>query len=128
MFERIKILVGFDNSLQSRKALNEAITIAKAFSGSIKVINVYKKGKQNDAEAAIMTAEQNFQNENIKHECISVKGSNVGKVLVATAKQENFSLIVVGSRGLGGGVSMLLGSVSKQVVNNADGNVLVVKK
>jgi len=37
-------------------------------------------------------------------------------------------LIVIGSRGLGGRTSMLLGSVSKQVVSNAYGNVLVVKK
>jgi nucleotide-binding universal stress UspA family protein len=128
MFERIRIIVGYNDSLQSRKALEEAITIAKCFSGFIKVVNFYEKGKLKEAESAIMIAEQNLQKEDVRHECISVLSSNAGKVLVAMAKQENFGLIVIGCRGIGGAVSMLLGSVSKQVVSNAYGNVLVVKK
>jgi nucleotide-binding universal stress UspA family protein len=128
MFERIRILVGYDDSPQSRKALEEAITVAKCFSGFIKVVNVYDKGKLKEAEATIKSAEQNLHRLDVGHECISVLGSNPAKVLVFMAKRENFGLIIVGSRGLGGGVSMLLGSVSKQVVSNAYGNVLVVKK
>ena len=61
MFEKIRIIVGYDDSLQSRKALEEAITIAKCFSGFIKVVNVYEKGKLKEAEANIMAAEQNLQ-------------------------------------------------------------------
>ena len=128
MFERIRIIVGYDNSSQSRKGLEVAITIAKCFSGFIRVVNVYEKSKLKEAEATIMIAEQNLQKEDVRHECISVLGSNVGKVLVSMVKQENFALIIVGSRGLGGGLSMLLGSVSKEVVSNAFCNVLVVKK
>ena len=128
MFERVRIIVGYDGSLQSRKALDEAIAIAKCFAGFIKVVNVYDKGKLKEAEATIMEAEQNLREENIGHDCVSVLGSNPGKVLVALAKQESFGLIVIGSRGLSGGVSIFLGSVSKQVVSNAYGNVLVVKK
>ena len=128
MFEKIRIIVGYDNSLQSKKALSGAITLAKCFSGSIKVVNIYTKGKQKEAEAAIMASEQTLRKEGIAHESISVLGSSPGKILVSMAKQENFDLIVVGSRGLGGSTSMLLGSVSKQVVSNAYGNVLVVKK
>jgi nucleotide-binding universal stress UspA family protein len=128
MFERIKIVVGYDNSLQSRKALDEAITIAKAFSGFIKVVNVHAKGKLENSEATLVAAELSLKRAEIRHECISVLGSNAGKVLVNEAKQGSFDLIVVGNRGLGGGVSMLLGSVSKQVVSNSNGNVLVVKK
>jgi nucleotide-binding universal stress UspA family protein len=128
MFDRIRIIVGYDDSLQSRKGLEEAITIAKCFSGFIKVITVYEKGKLEEAEAAIMSAERSLKKEDIGHECISVLGSNPARILVVMAKQENFGLIVVGSRGLGGRASILLGSVSKQVVSNAYGNVLVVKK
>ena len=46
MNDRIRIIVGYEGSLQSRRALNEAITIAKHFSGFIKVVNVYKEGKK----------------------------------------------------------------------------------
>jgi nucleotide-binding universal stress UspA family protein len=128
MFEKIRIIVGYDNSLQSRKALEEAITIAKPLSGFIKVVTVYEKGKLKQAEATIAAAEQNLKSERIGHETALVVGSNPGKVLVSLAKKENFDLIVVGNRGLGGSASIFLGSVSKQVVSNAYGNVLVVKK
>ena len=128
MNDRIRILVGYDDSLQSKKALKEAITIANHFSGFIKVVNVYESGKKREAEATILEAEQNLEQEKVAHDSLLVLGSNPAKTLVIMAKQENFDLIAVGSRGLGRNVSMLLGSVSKQVVSNAYCNVLVVKK
>jgi nucleotide-binding universal stress UspA family protein len=128
MNDRIRILVGYDGSLQSKKALKEAITIATQFSGFIKVVNVYEKEKKKEAEAALLEAEQNLEKEKVAHESLLVLGSNPAKVLVTIAKQENFDLIAVGSRGLGRNVSMLLGSVSKKVASNAYCNVLVVKK
>ena len=128
MKDRIRILVGYDDSLQSKKALKEAITIATHFSGFIKVVNVYEREKKKEAEATILEAEQNLEKEKVAHESLLVLGSNPAKVLVIMAKQGNFDLIAVGSRGLGRKVSMLLGSVSKQVVSNSYCNVLVVKK
>jgi nucleotide-binding universal stress UspA family protein len=128
MNDRIRILVGYDGSLQSKKALKEAITIAKNFSGFIKVVNVYERGKKKEAEAAILVAEQNLEQEKVVHDSLLVLGSNPAKTLVIIAKQGNFDLIVVGCRGLGRKVSILLGSVSKQVVSNAYCNVLVIKK
>jgi nucleotide-binding universal stress UspA family protein len=114
--------------MQSKKALKEAITIAKNFSGFIKVVNVYERGKKKEAEAAILVAEQNLEQEKVVHDSLLVLGSNPAKTLVIIAKQGNFDLIVVGCRGLGHKVSILLGSVSKQVVSNAYCNVLVIKK
>jgi nucleotide-binding universal stress UspA family protein len=126
--DRIRILVGYDDSLQSKKALKEAITIAKHFSGFIKVVNVYEKGKKKEAEVAILEVEQKLEQEKVAHDTLLVLGSNPAETLVIMAKQENFELIIVGSRGLGRKVSILLGSVSKQVVSNAYCNVLVIKK
>jgi nucleotide-binding universal stress UspA family protein len=128
MNERIRILVGYDDSLQSKKALKEAITIAKHFSGFIKVVTVYEKGKKKEAEVAILEVAQRLEQEKVAHDTLLALGSNPADTLVITAKQENFELIVVGSRGLGHKVSILLGSVSKQVVSNAYCNVLVIKK
>jgi nucleotide-binding universal stress UspA family protein len=126
--DRIRILVGYDDSLQSKKALKEAITIAKHFSGFIKLVNVYEKGKKKEAEVAILEVEQCLEREKVVHDTLLVLGSNPAETLVIMAKQENFELIIVGSRGLGRKVSILLGSVSKQVVSNAYCNVLVIKK
>ena len=128
MNERIRILVGYDDSLQSKKALKEAMTIAKHFSGFIKVVTVYEKGKKKEAEVAILEVAQRLEQEKVAHDTLLVLGSNPADTLVIMAKQENFELIVVGSRGLGHKVSILLGSVSKQVVSNAYCNVLVIKK
>lgn len=130
LLEKMRILVGVDGSLQSRKALSEAVGIAKHFSGYLKVVTVHEKGNEEKAKATLADAKRDLERETITYdyELASVVGSTPSRVLVATAKQENFDLIVIGSRGLSSGVSILLGSVSKQVVGNAYCNVLVVKK
>ena len=53
---------------------------------------------------------------------------NPARALQTIAKQDNFDPIVLGNRGLGSKASLLLGSVSRQVVADAECNVLVIKK
>ena len=127
MDDKIKILVGYDASSQSRKALNEAITIAKRFSGFIKVISVYGRGFQQKAETSVIEVKETLKKENVEYEVELVQGFNPAKILENTAKEEDFDLIAVGSRGLGNTASMLLGSVSRHIISNAQCNVLVVK-
>ena len=127
MKEKIRILVGIDGSNHSDRGLFEAVTIAKKFSGFVKVITVYGRGKEKEAKKILEHAKFYVENE-VKYELSAILGSNPARALHNTATHENFDLIVVGSRGLGSKVSMLLGSVSRQVVANADCNVLVIKK
>jgi len=128
MKNKMKILVGIDGSDHSKAALIEAINVAKNFSGSVKVITVYKQGMDKEAEKVLEEAEQYLKKEKINYSLSSILGSNPSRALVNTAKHENFDLIVVGSRGLGSAASFLLGSVSKKVVSKANCDVLVVKK
>jgi len=128
MFDKMRILVGIDGSVQSKKALAEAISIANRFSGFVKVVTVYDKGKERKAETTINEAKQELEKEQVKFDTLMVNNSNAAKALLLIAKQEHFDLIVVGSRGLGSRVSMILGSVSKNVAADAYCNVLVVKK
>jgi nucleotide-binding universal stress UspA family protein len=128
MKNKMKILVGIDGSDHSKAALIEAINVAKNFSGSLKVITVYKLGMDKEAEKVLKEAEQYLKKEKINYNLSSILGSNPSRALVNIAKHENFDLIVVGSRGLGSAASFLLGSVSKQVVSKAHCDVLVVKK
>lgn len=123
-----RILVGYDGSNHSRTALLEAIKIAKVFSGFVKVITVYKQGSGKEAGKLLREAEQYLKSEKVDHELLSILGSNPSRALVNTAKHEQFDLIVIGSRGLGSAASILLGSVSRQVVTKAECDVLVVKK
>jgi nucleotide-binding universal stress UspA family protein len=128
MKEKMKILVGVDGSDYSTWALMEAISIAKKFSGHVKVITVYKRGQEDEANKTQLKAKQLLDEENVDSSLASILGSNASRALVDTAKNEDFNLIVVGSRGLGSAAAFLLGSISKQVVSNASCNVLVVKK
>jgi nucleotide-binding universal stress UspA family protein len=126
MKDRIRILVGVDGSNHSDRALLEAATIAKKFSGSVKVITVYGRGMEKKAKEILEHAKLYLENE-VEYTTSLILGSNPARALRNMAEHENFDLIVVGSRGLGK-ASIVLGSVSKQVVANADCNVLVVKK
>jgi nucleotide-binding universal stress UspA family protein len=127
MQEKVRILVGYDASTQSKRALDEAITIAKKFSGFIKVISVYGRGSKEKAETSVIEVRETLNKEKVTYDIELVVGSNPAKTLESTSKKENFDLIVIGSRGLGNTASLLLGSVSRQVVSNAQCNVLVVK-
>ncbi len=128
MEEKMKILVGIDGSEHSKNALKEAINVAKKFSGSIKVMTVYKRGMDKEAEEILEEAEQLLKEEKIDYSLSLILGSNPSRALVNTAKHENFDLIVVGSRGLGSAVAFLLGSVSRGAVSKAHCNVLVIKE
>ena len=128
MHYKMRILVGYDASLQSKKALNEAITIARDFSGYIKIIHVYGRSMKEKAEVNVIEVKETLNQEKAAYDVEIVQDSDPAKTLERIAKRENFDLIIVGSRGLGTTVSMLLGSVSRQVVSNAQCNVLVVKK
>jgi nucleotide-binding universal stress UspA family protein len=128
MKNNMKILVGVDGSDNSTWALMEAISIAKKFSGHIRVITVYKRGNKDEAAKTQLKAKQLLDEAQIESSLSAILGSNPSRALVDTAANENFDLIVVGSRGLGGAASFLLGSISKQVVTKANCNVLVVKK
>jgi nucleotide-binding universal stress UspA family protein len=128
MIDKVKILVGVDGSPMAGRALAEAVSIAKRFSGSVKVITVYDQGLEDKAEEILGTAKQSCENELIECTTSSILGSNPARALQDTAKSGNFDLIVVGNRGLGKTASILMGSVSRQIVATAECNVLVVKK
>ena len=127
MNDKVKILVGYDASPQSKKALNEAITIAKRFSGFIKVVSVYGRGFEQKAETSVIEVKESLKREKVDYEIELIQGSSPAKTLESIAKKENFDLIAVGSRGLGNTASMLLGSVSRDVISNSQCNVLIVK-
>ena len=126
MNDKIRILVGVDGSNHSDRALYEAVSIAKRFSGSVKVITVYGRGMEKNANEIIEHAKFYLENE-VEYTTLLILGSNPARALQNMAKHENFDLIVVGSRGLSSTASIFLGSVSKRVVANAECNVLVVK-
>ena len=57
-----------------------------------------------------------------------LKYGNIPKQIVEGAKRENVKLIVMGAHGKGLLTEILLGSVSTDVIRNAESPVLIVKK
>jgi nucleotide-binding universal stress UspA family protein len=127
MKDNLRILVGIDGSNHSDRALLEAVTLAKKFKGSVKVITVYGRGMEKKAKEILEHAKFYLENE-VEYTMSAILGSNPARALQTTAEHENFDLVIVGSRGLGSKASILLGSISRRVVANTDCNVLVIKK
>jgi nucleotide-binding universal stress UspA family protein len=132
------IVVGVDGSPSSMTAVDWAVTEARLRNGRIRLVSAWyypplasevgdgliddtfkNSAEQTLAEALGMVADQG----------IPVSGTVVenspATALLDAAKDAD--LVIVGSRGHGGLASILLGSVSSQVVHHAHCPVLVVR-
>lgn len=147
------ILVPIDGSKPSIKALDMALSLAEMYSANLVVLNVvpavepihlctspsgaaisligldsYLKGTYTKHEAMLADVLQNAKN--LKpHVNISIKleFGNPAKIIILMAKLGNFDLIVMGHRGLSKIRELVLGSVSHQVVHNAECSVMIIK-
>ena len=145
-----KILVPIDGSKSADKALDFALDIAKKYSAKITIITVFDEPSPSLlAQGSVFipnTTENYLEKAKYFNEKILIeaqkKATNVNPKLKAStnlltgrpadtivekAKKENFDLIVMGSRGLGGIKELLLGSVSDRVADRASCPVLIVK-
>lgn len=132
-----RIVVGFDGSEPSRKALERAADIANGatlavvsaahvegfLGGAVSPIDPVEA----DARAkALAEAREYVQGRGVNAEFIEGNG-NPGDVLVAEARESGADLIVVGTRGRNAARRVALGSVSTNVVHHAPCDVLVVR-
>ena len=131
-FKLSKILVAVDGSTHSDYALNIAVKIAERYSSSIDLIHV-----ETPSAAAPDSA---IKGENIlgdrveivkerKLVCgqIRIRSGDPAAEILKLADSKDYDLVVLGSRGLSGVRSLLMGSVSSKVAKEAKSSVLVVK-
>ncbi|GAA4853324.1 universal stress protein [Paenibacillus vulneris] len=136
-----KILVAYDGSELSRKALEHAKRLAAA-AAEIEVLHVYYVPALIIGEAVLTTPQ--MQKNYYEHELavdeeikrlISdlpsaksiIKQGQPAKTIVEHARDNGNDLIVIGSRGLSALDELFLGSTSHNVVQHAGIPVLVVK-
>ncbi|HAG10501.1 MAG TPA: universal stress protein [Desulfotomaculum sp.] len=144
MFKRI--LVAYDNGDKAKKAVEEAIEIAKDGNGEICLLSSVKmpgfittvttpdmiKDLQEDTRKyfteVLKGYEEKIINEGIKASFV-ILDESPGKGIVRYAEKENFDLIIMGSanRGTVERIFLGLGSVSNYVLQHAKCPVLVVK-
>ncbi|MNP43405.1 Stress response protein NhaX [compost metagenome] len=139
------ILVAYDGSKASKKALDHAIALGQATpSAKLTVIHVFGFPRAYFGEAyasipATVTkeyfdlSEQTVQEAKDRLDAAGVTGTvkmiqgSPAEVVLDYAKVNETDVIVIGSRGLGGIREFVLGSVSHNVVQHARVPVLVVK-
>ncbi|BBG23105.1 universal stress protein [Sulfuracidifex tepidarius] len=137
MFRRI--LVGFDGSSQSVKALEMALALAKLHGSKVKVVEAIPathpsglyllKEELKEKERILRNREltrQKAEETRVEVEYVPLRGEP-GYVISRVAEEEDFDLVVVGNRGLRGFKKLFSESVSSSVIENSRRNVLVVK-
>jgi nucleotide-binding universal stress UspA family protein len=125
-----KILIGVDGSEHSKKALAEAIKIAEKFGAEITVVIVFYPAPTPSAHEfshkILEDAKAVLEYEKVKYKLVSVTDSNPSKVIIDMARDREFDLIVVGSKGAGAAHS-LLGSHCNRIACESPVNVLIAK-
>lgn len=137
MFNRI--LVAIDGSEHSRQVIPTAVAMARQFKSDVYVLHVseHDRGRaavystETPAEVTRLVADAVKA---IRAEGITAKGDvhdvaagHVAKHIVDTAAAIDANLIVMGSRGLSDVAGMLMGSVTHQVLKQANIAVLVAR-
>ena len=136
------VLIGYDGSPQSKKALEYGIDFAMHAGAELTIVTVFSKvpsyigspqyedvmGRIADEarRAAEMAAEQ-ARACNVEKVNVEVLEGSPAERLLALAEARGCDCIVVGSRGRGEMAGLLLGSVSDRLAHHARVPVLIVR-
>ncbi len=140
-----KIVVGYDGSESSKKALLKSIELAKDMNAELHIVGVvrpfefyaidyippeeieeYEKEQISKEEKFLKEASDIAEKEGIKP-FLKVMEGDPAEELMTYADENGCDLIVVGHRGVGGFKRMLLGSTASNLVKYANQSILVVK-
>ncbi len=148
-----KILVPIDGSKASRKAAEQAISIAKQFGSVVKLVTVvnlpseekyaffgvnvqnafYANRKEmlkeliNQESKMLSSIIRTLDYADVKLDKLVLEGVAYEQIL-KLSKEENFDLIVMGRRGFSNIERFFIGSVTQRVISDAHCPVLVVNE
>lgn len=135
-----KILVPVDGSVYANKAIDYACDIANKFKSELTFICIVPPPIIFGAEAGIIdfkpleNAGKTILNSSSKLAAIKgfkpilrLETGQAADKIIQIAKDEEFELIIIGSRGMSAVKSFLLGSVSDKVSHHASCPVLIVR-
>ena len=135
------ILVAYDGSEQSQRALQKAIEVAQCSQARLQILYAYDKippylGEPNlqhlidrsveKAQPAMVQAVEILKATGLEFSTNILEGP-AAEAILRVAQLEGCDLIVMGSRGLGMVQGLLLGSVSYRVLHHATIPVLIVQ-
>lgn len=135
-----KILVGYDGSEPSRKAFETACRLAERDGGELWVLSVARPpevGDEVEAEAVMENSRRHYQSLLDKLRAgmptgrlkahFQVAVGHPAQQIIYSADKNDVDLIVVGDRGHSKFAQLLLGSISREVAQHADRQVLIVR-
>ena len=135
-----RILVGYDGSVAGRKAFEIALSLAAKYDAELYVLSVARPPEVGDdvETEAVIENSRRYHHELLAELKPQVTTKEVrahfevgvghpSEQIIYDADRHNVDLIVVGDRGRSKFTRLLLGSVSKQVVQYAGRAVLVVR-
>lgn len=140
------ILVAVDGSENSKRALLEAKEYGEVFGGDITILSVVKPmvpghysylKPPTPADNKVLEDASKYLLKESLQEFDYFKGDgkvdaklrrgNPADEILREAEEENYDLIIMGSRGLGVFSRSFLGSVSNKVLNHTETNILIIK-
>jgi nucleotide-binding universal stress UspA family protein len=130
----MKILVAYDGSAASNRALNLAIDKAKANGARVYVVTSMSKGTQSqlhdiqETEKKLDEIKKMLQDQNISADtALLIRGVEPGEDVVEFAKENEIDEIFVAIRKRSRVEKMILGSTAQYVILNAHCPVITVK-
>ena len=135
-----KILVPVDGSEYSLRALERAKGLGEFYKAEITLLTVIYSGHFNyfESQKDVLESEEKISHDLVLEASKVLEDSPCGyktvailgdtaKEIITMAEEQDFYLIVIGSRGHGTFARALLGSVSQKVVSHANTTVMVVR-
>ncbi len=131
-----KILVAYDGTEQSKRALHTAATLGKAFSATIGVVSVVPRhpGRSpvdpwDDGQVhadELIEARELLRAEGLEAELLEPMG-DPALMIERMAERGGYDTVVVGTRDLSSIDRLLQGSVSEHVATHANATVVVAR-
>ena len=143
MSNPLSILVPVDGSANAERAVKHAIEIAKACQtaevhllnaqppvhGDVSVFvggNAIEDWHRTEAEKALASAKRLLDAAGVSYK-VHIGVGNPGDVIASFAKKLGSSQIIMGTRGLGSALGLLLGSVAQHAISHVDVPVTLIK-
>ena len=137
-----RILVAYDGSRQSQKALQWAVAMASKFDAEITTVTVVKPPEfsptiseidefYTDAERHLEPILDTVRNFGLNNGLIiktQILRGHPAESIVKYAYEDKSDVIIIGTRGMGGFRNLIIGSVAQKVVTYSKVPVLTVKE
>ncbi len=139
----MRALVAIDGSEASKRAMDVAAELAKGgtleiglihvlphsyVAGSLGVVTSITYEQEGEAKGILETAKQYLLSKGVDVKMTYLPQGDPADQILQTAEKEGYDLIIMGSRGLSPFDRLLLGSVSRKVVDHAHCSVLVARR